>query len=227
MGEPIPFVHPFAAPDRVTVVSGLPRAGTSLLMQMLEAATLPLACDGARPPDADNPRGYYELAAVKRIRSDAGFLDACVGRAVKIVAPLVTAWPAGRAMRVVFVERDLGEVLASQRAMLERSGSPVGAGEEAALRRAFAAALDASRAWLASRAGIDVCFVEHARLLDAPGEVAAELAAFLERTGAGVRDAEGARRAAQARAAMAAVVDRALHRWRGGVGQSGSDAAAR
>jgi hypothetical protein len=209
---------PFALADRATIVSGLPRSGTSLLMQILEAAGLLLARDDARPPDPDNPRGYHELAAVKRLRRDAGFLVACRGRVVKIVAPLLMDVPVASIGRVLFVERDLDEVLASQRTMLARRGEALGPTDEAALRRAFPASLDATRAWLARSGAPPVLFVEHRRLIEAPGESVARIAQFLERTAGGASAAaDAAPPAVRERCvrAMAAVVDAALHRQRG------------
>ena len=104
----------------ITIVSGLPRSGTSMMTQMLEAAGFEIASDGRRVADPDNPRGYYELDAVKRLRQDTSCLAAAVGRAVKIVALLLPALSRDYDYRVIFVERELDEVLASQRAMLDR-----------------------------------------------------------------------------------------------------------
>lgn len=224
-------LDPLAAPDRITVVSGLPRAGTSLLMQLLEAAGLAIACDDARPPDADNPRGYLELAAVKAIQRDSSFLAGCRGRVVKIVAPLLLALPPDHAYRVLFVERDPGELLASQWAMLRRAGQAVSGGGEAALARAFAATLARCRAWLAERPAIDCLFVEHRALLQEPLASVERIAAFLARTGgagahcaarpdaaveAGARAApHGQPRAQRERlVAMTRVIDPALYRQR-------------
>ena len=115
-------------PDRlITVVSGLPRSGTSMMMQMLVAAGLEAASDARRIQDDDNPHGYFELEAVKRIRQDASFLGGVVGKALKVVAPLLPSLPNKFDYAVVFLERDLSEVLASQSAMLSR-----GAKKEAA-----------------------------------------------------------------------------------------------
>lgn len=206
--------RPLAAPDRITVVSGLPRSGTSLLMQLLEAAGLELARDDARGPDADNPRGYAELEAAKGIRRDAAFLAGCRGRAVKVVAPLLSALPPDHAYRVVFVERDLDEVLASQRTMLERAGRAVPSADDPALGRAFASTLARCRAWLAERPGIDAFYVAHRRLIQDPWATVEGLAEFLRRTSADPARSESAD-ARQARlAAMAAVIDPALYRQR-------------
>lgn len=212
------------APDRVTIVSGLPRAGTSLLMQLLEAAGLSLARDDERSADPDNPRGYHELAAVKRIRSDASFVASCRGRVVKIVAPLLTELPdvdpRRDAHRVLFVERGLEEVLASQRVMLARRGEAVPIGEDAALARAFEGALARARAWLVARPSIDVLFVDHEALVARPAQAVERILAFLARTGSD-RIPDAAFPAALAelaavRSAMERVVDPTLHRQRVG-----------
>ncbi|MBK7947417.1 MAG: sulfotransferase family protein [Deltaproteobacteria bacterium] len=216
------------APDRVTIVSGLPRSGTSLLMQLLEAAGLSLARDGERGADPDNPRGYHELAAVKRIRSDASFVEACRGRVVKIVAPLLSELrdvDPRRDLRrvdhrVLLVERALDEVLASQRAMLARRGEPVPRDAEAALARAFEGAMARARAWLEARPSIDVLFVDHEALVARPASAVEGIVAFLARTGADrIPDAAipaALTELAVVRSAMEQVVDPALHRQRVG-----------
>ncbi|MEZ4280592.1 MAG: sulfotransferase family protein [Myxococcota bacterium] len=238
MSDPSRAVPAFSAPDRITVVSGLPRAGTSLLMQILEAAGLEIARDDMRPPDPDNPRGYFELAAVKAIRRDAGFVDACVGRVVKIVAPLVPDLPRERAYRFLVVERDLGEILASQRAMLRRlARSAASDAEDAALARAYQAANARARAWIAAAPDAPALFVAHAELLASPAGESERIADFLEGTGAAAaasaasrpapgREAESEREPAAAEerrirrrttvAAMSAVVDPRLYRCRAG-----------
>ncbi len=188
----------------ITIVSGLPRSGTSLMMQMLEAGGLAIASDDVRSPDPDNPRGYYELEAVKRIRKDAGFLDEAEGRVVKIVAPLLPALPDRFDYRILFMERDLDEVLASQRTMLERSGRAGAGGDDEAMRRALERELARLQSWLAGRTNVRTLFIAHAELLADPQAVVTKLAAFLVETGEGVE--------ADRVGAMAAVVDTKLHR---------------
>jgi predicted AlkP superfamily phosphohydrolase/phosphomutase/Tfp pilus assembly protein PilF len=111
--------------DEVIVVSGLPRSGTSMLMQMLVAGGLDALTDGVRAPDEDNPRGYLEFEAVKQIHKESAWFDAARGKVVKVVAPLLRYIPEGVPCRVVFVDRHLDEILASQRRMLLRRGRPV------------------------------------------------------------------------------------------------------
>ena len=76
--------------EHVIVVTGLPRSGTSLMMQMLEAGGIEPLTDGIRSADADNPRGYFELEAVKRTGTDAAWLAQAQGRAVKVIHKINT-----------------------------------------------------------------------------------------------------------------------------------------
>lgn len=87
---PAPVVDKSAVPadpaDCVVVVTGLPRSGASLMMQMLAAGRLPLLTDGKRAADGDNPKGYFELEAAARLRQDQDWLKEAQGKGVKIVA---------------------------------------------------------------------------------------------------------------------------------------------
>ena len=182
----------------VAVVSGLPRSGTSMLMQMLVAGGLRAFTDRAREADASNPRGYFEHERVKALAHDKGWVPEADGHAVKVVAPLLPHLPTGPAYRVVFVERDLEEVLRSQSAMLARLDRP--AADADVLRPVYRRHLTAARAWLTAQPRADALALTHAEVLADPAGAAALLNAFL----GGHLD----------EAAMAAVVDPTLHRQR-------------
>lgn len=209
---------PLESPDRITIVSGLPRSGTSLLMQLLGAAGLELAQDTARPPDADNPRGFFELEAARRLRAGSGFLEGCRGRVVKVVAPLVLDLDPALGLRLLFIERDLDEVLASQRAMLTRRGESWRAEQEAALRRAFEGVVARCRVRFAGVPETPALFVSHSALVHSPEAAIEQIVDFLAATAAGPDGAglDGFRpeQAAAVRAALRAVIEPSLHRQR-------------
>ena len=114
------------SPLPVTVVSGLPRSGTSLAMQMIHAGGIPALTDGQRTSDDSNPRGYFELERVKQLKQDKSWLDEAAGKVVKVIHLLLAELPDDRPYRVVFMQRDLREVVQSQATMLARSGRPGG-----------------------------------------------------------------------------------------------------
>jgi LPS sulfotransferase NodH len=166
-------------PRVVTLVTGTPRSGTSLLMQMLRAGGMPLLCDDARPADADNPRGYFESAAVRRTRQDASWLDGAAGRAVKVVHALVPSLPPQRAYRVIDVRRPLVEVLPSQRRMLLRAGEPAPVGDDASLGLLFQAQREAMERWVLRVAGAPLLRLEYPQVVADPAAAAARLADFV------------------------------------------------
>ncbi len=186
----------------IVVVSGLPRSGTSLMMQMLEAGGMPLLADGTRQPDPDNPKGYYEFEPAKRLKHDASWLDAAEGRAVKLVSSLLFDLPLDRRYRVILMTRDLDEVLASQRDMLRRRGAEANGPEDAQMRVHFTRHLAKVRRFLAAAGNIDTLECDYRELLAAPAQMAARVAEFV---GTGL-----------AADRMAAAVDPLLHRHRAG-----------
>jgi predicted AlkP superfamily phosphohydrolase/phosphomutase/tetratricopeptide (TPR) repeat protein len=208
---------PRAGEPFVTVVTGLPRSGTSMMMQMLAAGGVPVLTDGAREADEDNPRGYYELEAATRLRSEDGWVAGAVGHAFKLVAQLVPRLPAGPHYRLLFMRRDLEEVLASQQAMLERSGRDGSRRAPERLRRAFQQQLQQVEAWIARQENTTALLLDYGRVVADPQAAAAAIGRFLGRE----LDV----------AAMARAVDPALHRRRAGArrapGTSGPRGAAR
>jgi hypothetical protein len=109
--------------NAIIVVSGLPRSGTSMMMNMLESGGLELLTDGIRKADDDNPLGYYEYEAVKRLKEgDTSWVKNARGKVIKIISYLLTNLPEKNHYYVIFMQRDLDEVLASQRKMIIRRG---------------------------------------------------------------------------------------------------------
>ena len=165
----------------ITIVTGLPRSGTSLMMQMLEAGGMPVLADGVRGADLDNPRGYYELEKVKRLDRDATWLNEAEGKAFKLVYLLLYDLPRDREYKALFMERNLGEVIASQNAMLARRGSPGGERSDAEWRVLFTRELANARHWLAEQPNFKVLYVNYNELLAAPEAGLESVARFLER----------------------------------------------
>lgn len=106
--------------EEITIVTGLPRSGTSLMMQIFAKSNLPILSDGKREKDINNPEGYYELEAVKGIVKDNSFLKQGFGKVVKIVAPLPMFLDKSLKYKVVFMRRDMDQILRSQEKMLEK-----------------------------------------------------------------------------------------------------------
>jgi hypothetical protein len=109
--------------EPIVVVSGLPRSGTSMAMQMLAAAGVPVVTDGIRKAGEDNPKGYYEDERVKELHkddADRSWIRDARGKAIKIISFLLKDLPETNNYKVIFMQRALPEVLTSQKKMLER-----------------------------------------------------------------------------------------------------------
>ena len=176
---PAPFSPALPREETITVVSGLPRSGTSLMMQLLVAAGwLPLT-DGKRLPDEDNPRGYFEWDKARELAKDSAWMPQARGKVVKVVAQLLPFLPAGEHYNVVFMERNLAEVVASQSAMLARQRRPKAELADAQLMQTYATQLRAVWTRLARRSDIRVLCVDYGDLLMNPAAGVARLAEFL------------------------------------------------
>lgn len=153
-----------------------------MVMQMLAAGGFPVLTDGVRRPDEDNPRGYFEYEPVKRIRESADWFSEAQGRAVKIVAPLLAELPLGLVCRIVFIERDLDETIASQTRMLVRRLAPVEntVRRQEHLKQEYAALIQRVKAFLTKRPGTRVLYLEYACVLSDPEAAACAINGFLE-----------------------------------------------
>jgi hypothetical protein len=163
--------------SEIVIVSGLPRSGTSLMCQMLDNGGIEVVTDGVRSPDTDNPRGYYELEKVKKIKQDASWLPETRGKAFKMVSQLLYDLPRTEHYRVIFMQRDLDETLASQEKMLERLGRPAAPRDQ--IRPNFIAHLDRLMRWLAAQSHIAVLRVDYKALVERPAEMAGVVNEFL------------------------------------------------
>jgi predicted AlkP superfamily phosphohydrolase/phosphomutase/tetratricopeptide (TPR) repeat protein len=149
--------------ESLIVVTGLPRSGTSLLMQMLAAGGVSVLQDDLRPADEDNPRGYLEFEPVRNLLKDSQWLSEARGKAIKIVAQLLVALPQDLACRAILCVRDLDEVLDSQQRMLRRRHPPLADTPERRrlLKDEYQRTLDRAKGMLAVRPHSQMLVVSH------------------------------------------------------------------
>jgi hypothetical protein len=164
----------------ITIVSGLPRSGTSLMMQMLVAGGMPALSDGEREADTDNPRGYLEWERIKQLPNDPGCIAEGEGKVVKVISRLLLSLPAGHEYRVIFMQRPLPEVLASQDQMLRRRGNYKEGVDPALISAAFENELRKIYAWLEGKPYVKSIRMPYHEVLSKPKDVARQLAQLLE-----------------------------------------------
>jgi hypothetical protein len=186
----------------IVVVSGLPRSGTSMAMMMLKAGGVRLLSDDVRSADESNPNGYFEFEPVKQLDSagDLAWLDDAGGRAVKIISFLLTWLPESHDYRVLFMQRDLDEVIASQHQMLVRRGEPTGTAGADDMRAIYARHLEQVERFLSTRRCFTRLAISYRDVIERPDVEARRISDFL----GGRLDVDR----------MAAVADRQLYRNR-------------
>lgn len=186
--------------ETVTIVSGLPRSGTSMMMKMLEAGGMQVLTDNIRTADEDNPKGYYEFERVKQIEHDKAWLEDAKGKVVKMIAALLKHLPRDYTYQVVFMRRRIEEVLASQREMLIRRGEPTDAVSDERLAELFHQHVKRVESWLDQQPNFRVIYVDYTQALKRPAQQAERVNQFL----GDALDVE----------AMARIVDPSLYRQR-------------
>lgn len=166
--------------NAIVVVSGLPRSGTSLMMSMLEAGGLELLTDGVRRADPDNPTGYFEFERVKGLEyGDQAWLEDAEGKAVKVISALLEHLPPGREYKVIFMNRRLAEVIASQDKMLARRGQPSSAEDQDRISELLQKHLLRVHGWLSAQSNIHVLDVDYNELLEDPTPQIEQVNGFL------------------------------------------------
>jgi LPS sulfotransferase NodH len=185
----------------IVIVSGLPRSGTSMMMKMLQATGIEPLTDNQRQADEDNPKGYYEYERVKKLKDgDTAWLPLVGNKAVKVISALLQHLPPEYDYRVIFMQRELSEILASQRRMLENRGENPDAVSDEQMADLFVRHLQQVNAWLASQPNIQRVEVNYNQMLRDPFPYLAQVNNLL----GGNLDTEK----------MAAIIDPDLYRQR-------------
>lgn len=185
----------------ITIVSGLPRSGTSLMMQMLAAGGMPILTDGKRQPDTDNPRGYYEWEKIKELPRQPECIGQAEGKAVKVISQLLFGLPLSNQYRIIYMQRPLDEVLGSQQDMIRRRNSIGPAVSANALATAVQRHVNLVEHWLAVDSRQEVLRIHYHNILCKPLQTSELVAKFVQLP--------------LNAAAMAIQVDTTLYRHRG------------
>lgn len=166
----------------ITIVSGLPRSGTSMMMSALEAGGMSLVVDEIREADTSNPKGYFEFERVKKMpKGDIGWLKDARGKGIKVISALLDSLPDDYQYRVIFMERDLVEILASQRRMLERTGKKQeGQPDDDRIRDSYISHLRDVKEWMDGQDWIQTLYVSYNDILANSEETMQEIAEFLD-----------------------------------------------
>lgn len=161
----------------IIIVSGLPRSGTSMMMKMLENSGLTLLTDNQRLPDINNPEGYFEYNPVKNLAKNKDFLEKADGKVLKVISRLLFHLPSEYNYKIIFMQRDLKEVLISQQKMLGKDPSvyPI------ALAKVFEKELQRVDTWVKKEPNVSILYVDYKEVINNPALIAHNISGFLER----------------------------------------------
>lgn len=182
----------------IVIVSGLPRSGTSMMMQMMDKGGLDIFTDGIRQPDENNPKGYYEHELVKSLARNKNWVKDAMGKCVKVISQLLFELPANYKYKIIFMERDLDEVIQSQHKMLVRDGKAKEDALNIRVLNVFKQNLERIHTWVSAQQNMEILFVSHRNLVNDPMSELQKVNAFLGNT-LNIEE-------------MAKVVDKSLHR---------------
>ena len=156
--------------EPIVVVSGLPRSGTSMLMKMLDAGGMEIMTDSERVADIDNPKGYFEYERVKDLEkeTDKSYIREGRGKVLKVISFLVKDLPEDNDYQVIFMRRDLDEVLASQNKMIERLGTEDSTAAEEAMKEAYRNDIVRTRLLCKNRANFELIEVNYKSTVENP-----------------------------------------------------------
>ena len=192
---------PVKPPQYITIVSGLPRSGTSMMIQMLKVGGIEPVTDNLRLADESNPKGYYEFERVKKLKDgDTQWVKSATGKSVKVISALLDGLPPGYQYRIVFMQRNMDEILASQKQMLISRGEPADRVSDEQLAEIFLKHLQKTAAWLAGQPNMQVLYINYNDMLKDPSPSMKQVNQFLD----GKLNVEE----------MAGVIDKNLYRQR-------------
>lgn len=164
----------------IIIVSSLPRSGTSMMMKMLAEGGLQIVTDEVRRADDDNPNGYFELETVKTLpEGNFAWLQKADGKVVKVISSLLEYLPSNYTYKVIFMERELKEILASQKKMLSNRNESVKL-DDSEMELRFRNHLVAIKAWLVRQANIGILYVNFSSLIEDPKTISHQISEFID-----------------------------------------------
>ena len=164
----------------IVIVSGLPRSGTSMMMKMLTEGGLSAVVDSLRQADEDNPNGYFEIEASKALKDgDKRWLYDAQGKVVKVISYLLEFLPDDLSYDIIFMEREIGEILASQQKMLQRRNEK-STHSDAEMEAQFREHLRAVKYWAARKTNMRILFVKYSEMVKDPESLCKSIVDFLE-----------------------------------------------
>ena len=165
--------------EEIIIVSGLPRSGTSMMMQILQAGGIRIAYDNQRQADSLNPQGYFELEKVKNLQQNNSWIIECKGMAIKVLYHLLQFLPGQLSYKIIFLNRKLDTIINSQDKMLMNYDKPLQNREH--VYRILGQEQEFVKQWLKKQKNMDVLYLNYESILDDPQNSVVPIVGFLNR----------------------------------------------
>jgi hypothetical protein len=166
--------------NTIIIVSGLPRSGTSMMMQMLESTGLSILTDNLRSADENNLKGYYEFERVKKLKEgDFDWLPTARGKVIKVISALLEFLPNQYQYKIIFMHRNMDEVLSSQRQMLVRDGKQDDKVPDGKLSELYQDHLNKIETWLEQQPNMNTLFISYNQIMRDPEPIIKQINQFL------------------------------------------------
>jgi hypothetical protein len=165
--------------EEIIIVSGLPRSGTSMMMQILQAGGIRVVYDSQREADSHNPQGYFELERVKKLQQDNSWIIEYKGMAIKVLYHLLQYLPQSADYKIIFLQRKLDSIISSQDKMLQSYGKPLQNREQ--IYRILSQEQESVVQWLDNKKNMDVLYLNYQSIRDNPQENSSQIEDFLNK----------------------------------------------
>ncbi len=154
-----------------------------MIMKMLKVGGITLLTDNIRKADQDNPQGYYEFEKIKNLHreEDKSWIGDAKGKALKVISELLKELPPNSFFKLIFMDRDLEEVITSQNKMLIRRGEPFDPADNRKMMLLFEKHLRKVKNWIHQQSNFEVIFVDYKEVLEDPIGHAERIKDFLQR----------------------------------------------
>jgi hypothetical protein len=167
--------------SQIIIVSGLPRSGTSLMMQILHSGGIPILCDNEVLPDESNPRGYFEYSPVKNSFKDISWIPQAHGKAVKVITQLIPCIKTDVKIKIIFMERELKEVIQSQHKMILQKNNKTSQSNlfDQKLIDTYTAQISKVEDWIQEKSQIEYIKIKYNQLINNPKYSIEQINTFL------------------------------------------------
>ncbi len=164
----------------IIIVSGLPRSGTAMMMNMLKAGGIKILEDKTRKPDENNPKGYFEYEPAKKLpEGNISWLDEAEEKAVKVISFFLQHLPDKFEYKIIFMERNFDEILKSQKQTVMEKGQKTHPKEDKMMLEYYKSHVKQTKEWISLQSNFSVLYLSYNEMVKHPEQHLDSICEFL------------------------------------------------